>query len=311
MAGSEAGAADWRRALEGPLTAGSVALLVEHGQEPAVQQRWSQALRDPRAPVRAAAARAVYASRTRELAAELSQALADETDPTAADEELHAVAHLDRNRGPEPPGAGGRVPDARPPLSALGDLPPGLGTDTFSAAGCDLADGRGWAAANVDYGSDGRPQGVSVWETVTGGCLEAARALFLLALPPREPWPRSDIVVIALDPEVLDCASPGSRASPARAVRVGDGIVEPKKLHDVKPVYPEQAKQERIQGLVILEGTISTTGCIQALRLIKSAHPSLDLAALLAVLRWRYAPTLLGGVPVPVMMTITVNFRLS
>jgi protein TonB len=117
--------------------------------------------------------------------------------------------------------------------------------------------------------------------------------------------------VIALDPDVLDCAPGGHRTPPPRPVRVGEGIVEPKKLHDVKPVYPEQAKQERIQGLVILEATISTTGCIQALRVVKSAHRSLDLAALLAVLRWRYAPTLLNGESVPVFMTITVNFRLS
>jgi protein TonB len=40
-------------------------------------------------------------------------------------------------------------------------------------------------------------------------------------------------------------------------------------------------------------------------------HPLLDEAALDAVRRWAYVPTLLNGVPVPVIMTVTVNFRLE
>jgi protein TonB len=37
----------------------------------------------------------------------------------------------------------------------------------------------------------------------------------------------------------------------------------------------------------------------------------LDGAALDAVRQWRYSPTLLNGAPVPVIMTVTVNFTLS
>jgi len=39
--------------------------------------------------------------------------------------------------------------------------------------------------------------------------------------------------------------------------------------------------------------------------------PLLDAAAIEAVKQWVYTPTLLNGVPVPVIMTVTVNFRLS
>jgi protein TonB len=38
--------------------------------------------------------------------------------------------------------------------------------------------------------------------------------------------------------------------------------------------------------------------------------PLLDQAALDAVRQWEYEPTLLNGVPVPVIMTVTVNFTL-
>lgn len=39
--------------------------------------------------------------------------------------------------------------------------------------------------------------------------------------------------------------------------------------------------------------------------------PLLEQAAIEAVRQWVYTPTLLNGVPVPVMMTVTVNFKLS
>jgi hypothetical protein len=39
--------------------------------------------------------------------------------------------------------------------------------------------------------------------------------------------------------------------------------------------------------------------------------PLLDSAALDAVRQWEFTPTLLNGVPVPVIMTVTVNFTLQ
>jgi hypothetical protein len=42
----------------------------------------------------------------------------------------------------------------------------------------------------------------------------------------------------------------------------------------------------------------------------QGVHPELDLAAMRAVSQWRYTPTLLEGDPVPVYMTVTINFRL-
>ena len=39
--------------------------------------------------------------------------------------------------------------------------------------------------------------------------------------------------------------------------------------------------------------------------------PELDEAAIAAVEQWRYEPTLVDGVPVPISMTMTINFTLS
>jgi protein TonB len=97
---------------------------------------------------------------------------------------------------------------------------------------------------------------------------------------------------------------------PQAAVRVGGQIKEPKKLKHVAPIYPAIATQARVQGVVILECTISPQGKVTDVKVLRGI-PLLDQAAMEAVRQWVYTPTLLNGVPVPVIMTVTVNFKLS
>ena len=92
-------------------------------------------------------------------------------------------------------------------------------------------------------------------------------------------------------------------------MRVGGNIAAPKKLKDVPPVYPPLALQARVQGVVIIEATIGGDGAVSNARVLRSI-PLLDAAALDAVRQWEFAPTLLNGVAVPVIMTVTVNFSL-
>jgi protein TonB len=103
---------------------------------------------------------------------------------------------------------------------------------------------------------------------------------------------------------------PDAPPPPVQAVRVGGQIKEPKKLKNVSPVYPDIAKQARVQGVVILECTISPQGKVTDVKVLRGI-PLLDQAAIDAVKQWVYTPTLLNGVPVPVIMTVTVNFKLS
>src|SRR5213592_2353730 len=97
---------------------------------------------------------------------------------------------------------------------------------------------------------------------------------------------------------------------PAAPVRVGGNIKTPTKTRDVKPTYPAIAQSARVQGVVIIEATIGPTGLVQEAKVLRSI-PLLDAAALDAVKQWVFTPTLLNGVPVPVIMTVTVNFTLQ
>ena len=69
---------------------------------------------------------------------------------------------------------------------------------------------------------------------------------------------------------------------PPQAVRVGGQIKEPKKLKNVAPAYPDIAKQARVQGVVILECTISPQGRVTDVKVLRGI-PLLDAAAKEAV----------------------------
>ena len=93
-------------------------------------------------------------------------------------------------------------------------------------------------------------------------------------------------------------------------LRVGGNIAPPTKIKDVRPVYPAEALDARIQGVVIVEATIDREGRVSDAKVLRSI-PQLDEAALTAVRQWEFAPTLLNGAPVPVIMTVTVNFTVQ
>lgn len=107
-------------------------------------------------------------------------------------------------------------------------------------------------------------------------------------------------------------SEPTAPSGPVRrdnAVRVSGRITPPQKIHDVHPVYPPLAQSARVQGIVVMEGRIEQDGTVSHAQVMRSI-PLLDQAALDAVLQWRFTPTLVDGQPVPVIMTVTVGFRL-
>lgn len=112
---------------------------------------------------------------------------------------------------------------------------------------------------------------------------------------------------------LVTVAPPVPPAPPPPAERVlmhvGGVISPPRKTVHVAPVYPRMARDAQVGGTVILEAVINEQGEIERLKVLRSV-PLLDAAAIEAVSGWRYTPTLLNNVPVPVLMTITVTFSL-
>ncbi|MDQ3486766.1 MAG: TonB family protein [Acidobacteriota bacterium] len=96
---------------------------------------------------------------------------------------------------------------------------------------------------------------------------------------------------------------------PSRPVRQSSLIKAPVKVRHVPPIYPAIAQQARVEGVVIIEAVVGVDGRVIEARVLRS-KPLLDEAALVAVRQWEFTPTTLNGVPVPVIMTVTVNFTL-
>jgi TonB family protein len=90
-------------------------------------------------------------------------------------------------------------------------------------------------------------------------------------------------------------------------IRVGGSVDEPKKIRDVKPVYPPIAAAAAVEGTVIIEAVVGVDGTVQNARVIRSV-PLLDEGALEAVRQWQYTPTKLNGRPVEVLVTVSITF---
>lgn len=138
--------------------------------------------------------------------------------------------------------------------------------------GVDISDEVG---AGVDFGAAG-----PVDDEVPGG--QIGGSLGELPLPPRTSVP----------------------------VRVGSNIREPRKIFHVDPAYPELARLAGVTGVVVLDAFIDRNGRVTHFSVLEST-PLLDQAAMDAVRLWRYEPTVLNGVAVPIVMTVTVQFSLD
>jgi TonB family protein len=84
-------------------------------------------------------------------------------------------------------------------------------------------------------------------------------------------------------------------------------LVPPTKTKHVAPVYPQDAKDAHLQGLVVIQARVELDGRISHARVLKSV-PALDPAALDAVLQWEFAPLVIDGEGVAYLLTTTVVF---
>lgn len=110
---------------------------------------------------------------------------------------------------------------------------------------------------------------------------------------------------------------PGGGMAPAlddanhpRRVRVSQRVMAARLLTKVPPEYPAAAKDQRIQGEVLMAAVIDREGRVSSIQLI-SGHPLLAPAAIDAVKQWKYRPYLLNGEPIEIETQITVNFSLA
>lgn len=92
----------------------------------------------------------------------------------------------------------------------------------------------------------------------------------------------------------------------------GSGLSEPKVIEKAPPAYPEAARQEKVEGVVILEATITAQGETRDLATVQDPDARLTAAAREAVARWRFDPARdAKGRAVAVRYRLTVAFKLK
>jgi TonB family protein len=101
---------------------------------------------------------------------------------------------------------------------------------------------------------------------------------------------------------VGDCADTGS---------TGGNIRQPRKLKDVRPIYPEALSLAQTGGDVVLDAVIGVDGTIRDVRVAKSTNPGFEQAAIDAVRQWEFDTTLLNCQPIEVNMQVNVGFKIQ
>ena len=92
-------------------------------------------------------------------------------------------------------------------------------------------------------------------------------------------------------------------------VKLAPHAAEDSLVHRVEPEYPEQARQQQIQGAVVLETRINPDGIVGDLKVV-SGHPLLADAAMAAVKQWRFRPHSVNGRQVEMQTRVTIKFTL-
>lgn len=98
--------------------------------------------------------------------------------------------------------------------------------------------------------------------------------------------------------------------SPKDVVHAVGEIRPPRLIKRVDPVYPEEARRARVEGVVILEATTDKTGKVIHAEVKRGQDDYLNLAAIDAILQWVYEPKIIDGKPTGVIFTCTIRFKL-
>ncbi len=123
------------------------------------------------------------------------------------------------------------------------------------------------------------------------------------------PLPPSPTEVRLLNGEVA-ASHPAPQTPLPKRIRVSAGVAQGLVLTKINPEYPHDAKEARIQGVVLLQVNIAEDGTVKQVELI-SGHPTLAQAAIDAVKQWTYRPYLFNGNPIEVETQVRVDFTLS
>lgn len=81
-------------------------------------------------------------------------------------------------------------------------------------------------------------------------------------------------------------------------------------IHQVDPEFPDEARQAKYQGVVIVSLTVNEQGLPENIQIVRPVGMGLDEKAIEAAQQYRFKPAMMDGHPVSKRINIEINFRL-
>jgi TonB family protein len=163
---------------------------------------------------------------------------------------------------------------------------------------------------------NGEPTAVVISVTVSlKGCIESTKdesghksELFHLRSQPAQ-----ELAAIVRPPGEMTPVSsfqPSMNSDGPEFYRVGGSVTAPVPLNSVEAHYTNAARKAKIQGNCWISFIVNANGIPQTPKVIHGLDPGLDQNALDSVSKYRFRPAMKDGHPVPVILTVQVNFKL-
>lgn len=201
-----------------------------------------------------------------------------------------------------------------PVVQAMDAYPSGYVAATMSATRCDARRARsrgfGGGAGLLTLDVGGRPSRVRVLDTgpMSAECDEALRLLLTTHVASGYVSPGEQRgVLVPFDLDYATCLESQAFA-PRTIVPPGAVVQPPRKTRHRDPAYPSSALRGP-EGRVVVDALIGTSGCVEDVKVRDSVDPRLDLAALRALVDWRFEPARTNGTAIPVRTTLVVTFN--
>ncbi len=119
----------------------------------------------------------------------------------------------------------------------------------------------------------------------------------------------ADLDLVLGVPEAPPARGPGAPGT--GPLQIGGDVTPPVKIFWPSPPYTEEARQGRVQGIVILEAVIDALGNVDRIKVLKGLPMGLSDAAVETAQQWKFKPATKNGGAVPVFFNLTIRFSLQ
>lgn len=191
---------------------------------------------------------------------------------------------------------------------------PGFYGALLEETDCTLPAGEGMASVVLNYLPDGRPSRATMVNPPNAKCRAALAALAQMTIADESatlPPGTKDWLLLPIGDKLLRCTD--TSIGPLDATTLQDDAIDerPKVKSTAKPNYSAAALRKMTQGHVLLEGTITNSGCVRDVTVNNSLEQTLDMQAALAVLRWTFTPAISVGRPANFRAMFDMSFRID